>query len=84
MGSLLFLLLFLVLTVIGIALVESLFSGIGVTSRFMTGNMTSDCQERRIGEVHLAQSDGNRSTLCLWDIIFCGNNTLTVSCSFLF
>ena len=58
-GSLMLLLFFLALTIIGIALVEFLFGDIGVTSRFMPNalNMTrSSCEEMPDGEVYLAQS----------------------------
>ena len=61
-GSLLLLLFFLALTIIGIALVEYRFDEIGVTSRFMpnTMNMTdTNCEKDPVGEVvHLDSMHG--------------------------
>ena len=52
-GSLLLLLFFLALTIIGIALVESRFDEIGVTSRFMPNKMNmsiTNCEKEPVGK----------------------------------
>lgn len=72
-GSLLLLLFFLALTVTGIALVESHFNEIGVTSRFMPYKMnkTTDCEREAVGElVHLDSMYGGNVSSLLWVLCF--------------